>query len=350
MRSASSCQKLMSPTADLMPTGRPVSAASSSTQSSRLSVSANSAWRDGLMQSSPHRRRRGRRRSRPRPWPPGSSPPRPGLAPWLSLTSRARTGAAGHQVLEPGEVEAALLVPAAEVGGADLEDELAAVAVVGRQAALAGVLEAAGQRGAPVERLDGVARQRAEAHARDVHHRVRAGTPPGRPRAAPSTLAQGTHASWPACGIGRRGRPPERGVLHDRVAGRVLDVVVGPEAEVVVLQLGRGVDPAALVPAERPLLVVAGDDVLAQLGPDRLDQVAGVADDREVAQQRVPALQQVVGGDRRHRDERSYAGDPPLPDDTAPCSQPPCGGVTTSPGAPGSASRRCRPAGPGPPR
>ena len=58
--------------------------------------------------------------------------------------------------------------------------------------------------------------------------------------------------------------------------------------------LGGGVDPAPLVARERPLLVVGGDDVLAQLRPERLEQVAQVPDDREVAQDRAAALHQVV--------------------------------------------------------
>ena len=75
-----------------MPTGNPVSAASSSTQSSRLSVSENSACRDGLTQSRPI--------GMPRTaaisgeiLAAGSNPPRPGLAPCDSFTSMARTGA-----------------------------------------------------------------------------------------------------------------------------------------------------------------------------------------------------------------------------------------------------------------
>jgi hypothetical protein len=78
----------------------------------------------------------------------------------------------------------------------------------------------------------------------------------------------------------------------------VLEVVVGAEPEIVVLQLGGGVDPAALVTAERPLLVVARDDVLPQLRADGLEQEAGVPDDRKVAQDRVPALDEIVTGDR----------------------------------------------------
>ena len=56
----------------------------------------------------------------------------------------------------------------------------------------------------------------------------------------------------------------------------MLDVVVGAEAEVVVLELGGRVDPAALVAAERPLLVVACDDVLPQLGAEALQEEAQV--------------------------------------------------------------------------
>lgn len=100
-------------------------------------------------------------------------------------------------------------------------------------------------------------------------------------------------------GVHRRGRGDvgEGAVLEDRVALHRLHVVVRAEADVVVLHLGRGVDPGPLVPAEGPLLVVARDDVLPQLGSDALEQVAGVGDDREVALQGVLLLQQVPGSE-----------------------------------------------------
>ena len=78
--------------------------------------------------------------------------------------------------------------------------------------------------------------------------------------------------------IGRQGKGV---VLDDEVVRLQLHLVVGAEAEVVVLALRRGVDPSSLVAAERPLLVVVGDDVLAELGTDRLQPVAEVPDDRE---------------------------------------------------------------------
>jgi hypothetical protein len=113
-------------------------------------------------------------------------------------------GPAGHDVLEPGEVEAAGGVAAAEVGRADLQHELAAVAVVAGQPALAGVVQAARHRRAAVEGLDGRGRQRAEAHRRDVHDRrrpERPGPPAGRTE----------HLRARAAGPRRRGAGPTAG-------------------------------------------------------------------------------------------------------------------------------------------
>ena len=157
IRSPSCSQNAMSPTADLTPTGSPVSAASSSTQSSRLSTSENSAWRDGLMQSLPIGMPRvaeisgdtfGRWEQATEPW--------LGALGELHLERLHRRR--HDEVFQPRQVEASLVVTAAEVGGTDLEHELAAVTVVRRQPTLAGVLRAPDERRAPVERLDGAAR------------------------------------------------------------------------------------------------------------------------------------------------------------------------------------------------
>ena len=82
----------MLPTADLMPTGRPVASATVSTKSSIESTSWKTRCRLGEAQSTPG--------SMPRTaaislltFAPGSIPPRPGLAPCESLISMARTGA-----------------------------------------------------------------------------------------------------------------------------------------------------------------------------------------------------------------------------------------------------------------
>ena len=68
-------------------------------------------------------------------------------------------------------------------------------------------------------------------------------------------MVRGTEHLGRGHGPGRIDLPgPERrvgegGVLDDQVARRVLDVVVGAEAERVVAELGRRVDPPALVSA-----------------------------------------------------------------------------------------------------
>src|SRR5262249_53486615 len=96
----------------------------------------------------------------------------------------------------------------------------------------------------------------------------------------------------------------ERAVANDDVAV-ALEIVVRAEAEVVVLALRRRVDPAPLIARERALFIVAGDDVLAQLGADRLEPVAEVADDREVAQHGVLLLRDVV-----ERDDHEQRAEP----------------------------------------
>ena len=92
MRSASSIQKSIWPTAALMPIGSPLLSARVSTKSSISSTPEKARCSAGLMQSLPA--------VTPRMAAmcgvtliPGRTPPRPGLAPWESLSSTARTGA-----------------------------------------------------------------------------------------------------------------------------------------------------------------------------------------------------------------------------------------------------------------
>ena len=83
-------------------------------------------------------------------------------------------------------------------------------------------------------------------------------------------------------------------MADDQVVRRRLGLVHRAEAKVVVLAFGGRVHPAALRAAERPLLAVARDDVLPELGAERLEDVAQVSDEGKVAQDRVPALYDVV--------------------------------------------------------
>jgi hypothetical protein len=92
MRDASVSQKPRSPTADLTPTGSPVASATRSTNAISPSTSENAEWAAGLAQSRPIGTPRMRAMCSVT-FAAGSSPPSPGLAPWDSLISIARTGA-----------------------------------------------------------------------------------------------------------------------------------------------------------------------------------------------------------------------------------------------------------------
>src|SRR5215211_6950779 len=106
----------------------------------------------------------------------------------------------------------------------------------------------------------------------------------------------------------RRREGRERRLPEDDEAVDLLHLVVRAEAERVDLALGRGIDPPALVAGEGALLVVGGDDVLAQLRADRLEQVAEVPDHGEVADDRVLPLAKVARDDARKRRSGDGAG------------------------------------------
>jgi hypothetical protein len=158
---------------------------------------------------------------------------------------------------------------------------------------LAGGVERAGEAAPRLSADHRSPAERAEAHGGDVGDRARPeGTGPASRPAQHlrrweriSRVGVERRAGWRSHREGR--------VLHDQVVVHPLEVVVGTEPEVPVGLLRRGVHPAPLIAAEGPLLVVVGDDVLAQLRADALEQVAQVADHREVAQDGVARLQQV---------------------------------------------------------
>ena len=207
----------------------------------------------------------------------------------------------GRQALE---VESAALVACAEVPRAELPDEVAAVQVMRCDAALSRVVQASRQRRAAVQRLHGGPGKRSEAHPADADHRL------GPERVSPAPSA--------AQDLGARHRVVEEQrllirsregvVLDDEIVGHELGIPVRAEARVVVLLLGGRIDPPAGVPGERPLLVVRGDDVLPQLGADRLEDVPEVPDDGEVPEDRVALLREVVDDDADQQE--SYGQEP----------------------------------------
>src|SRR4051794_15478931 len=85
----------------------------------------------------------------------GKQPAETGLGALAELDLEGADRRALDLAFQLAEVEVAVLVAAAEVRGADLEDQLAAVQVVLRQSAFPRVLQAPGQCTSAVERLDG---------------------------------------------------------------------------------------------------------------------------------------------------------------------------------------------------
>ena len=159
------------------------------------------------------------------------------------------------------------------------------------------VVQTPGERRAFVESRDGGAAQRAKAHPRNICDRGRTERLPAAAMGSQNLgTGQPVMMALVAAGSIRR-RVRERTVLDDQIIGRDFQIVIGAKAKVVVFFLGRGVDPAALIAAKWALFVIAGNDVLPQLGSDRFKQVTEVAEDGEVAQNGMLALAQIVDGE-----------------------------------------------------
>ena len=91
----------------------------------------------------------------------------------------------------------------------------------------------------------------------------------------------------------------------------LVHVALGPERHGLHLALGPLVHEAALLAIERATVEVRLDEVLLDLGSERLHQVAAVADHGVVAQERVLALDHVVHAERHQRCHHRQA--PPRP-------------------------------------
>jgi hypothetical protein len=197
-------------------------------------------------------------------------------------------------------VEAAVVGAAAEVAAAQLPHQVAAVlAVVGADAALAGVVVEVAEPGALVQRADGVGAERAEAHRRDVEQRGAVGLA--------ALRAADLHAK--AAGIAQRRRA--HGVA-DELEAILVHVAQSAEGLVGALVLGPRVDQRALRAGERQLLAVAFEQVLADLRADALDQIADIAQDRVVAPHRLARLQQVADTDQAQHGGEQGEGPQPL--------------------------------------
>ncbi len=156
-------------------------------------------------------------------------------------------------------IEAAVAVAAAEIARADLPDDVAAhLAVIGTDAALAGVMGEAAVFGAGIERAHRVRRQRAKTHRRDVEHGGRIG-----PRAIRT-------ADRDAEFLVRVGLRRHR-MVHPFIALAV-DVLLGAERPFVEHHLGALIDQRAGIARERHAVLFALEEILPHLRPDLFEQ------------------------------------------------------------------------------
>jgi len=161
-------------------------------------------------------------------------------------------------------------------------------AVMAADRAFARVVREVAAPGAGVQREDGVGRERAEAHRRDVEE-ARA-------------VRLGAAGADDDAKVVRRQHGRLQRVVDPLVAdGR--DVHLRAERALVGIVLGALVDERSLLARERRRLVVALDEVLADLRPDELEQEPEVADHRIVAQDRVPVLHDVAQADEHEAEE-----------------------------------------------
>ena len=157
-------------------------------------------------------------------------------------------------------IEPPLCVAAAEIARADLPDQVASVlAVVAGDRALAGIVIEPAALGAEVQRPHGIRRERSETHRRNVEHarRIRLG----------ALLA---HRDTEVVRLGMR--------RHQRVVDpfvvRAVHRQLAAEGHHVADVLRALVDERALLARERHLVLIVLDEVLTDLGPERLQAVA----------------------------------------------------------------------------
>ena len=84
-------------------------------------------------------------------------------------------------------------------------------------------------------------------------------------------------------------------MLDDRIA-YVDDLIVGAEAEVVVLAARGAVDPLALLAIEWLLFAIASDNVLTKLRAELDQEITKVANDREIPQNSVFGKKPIIRG------------------------------------------------------
>src|SRR5450432_1414193 len=175
---------------------------------------------------------------------------------------------------------------ATEIPRPDLPDDVAAIlAMVGTDAALAGVVREAALFRARVQRPHGVRTKRAKTHRRDIEDRSRI-------RAGAIRTADGD-AEFLAGVILWRHR-----MVHPFVA-LAIDILLGAEGTLVEHHLRTLIDHGAGVAAERHAVLFALEEILPHLRPDFFQQKPDMRRDRIVSQNRMALLHEIANAEQR---------------------------------------------------
>src|SRR5690606_21402571 len=136
-----------------------------------------------------------------------------------------------------------------------------------------------GELGASIESRDRTLAQRAKAHCRNIHNRIR--TPSFGPIVR---LTQNLHR-WDIVAITVRTTATlslirKGGVFNQRIT-RVVNLVISAKSEIIVFSPGRSIDPLTLLTVEWSFFPIVCDDVLPKLRTNLDQEIPKVPDDRK---------------------------------------------------------------------
>src|SRR3954447_3479819 len=187
-------------------------------------------------------------------------------------------------------VERPVAVATTEISGTDFPDQVTAIlAVIGTDAALAGVMREPSLFCPGVQRAHGIWTERAEAHGRNVEHGGRIRLRAIRAADFESKFFFGS-SLW-------------RDRMIDPLVAVAIDVLLGAERSLVQHHLGTLVDHRASVAAERHSVLFALEEILPHLRPDLFQQEPQMGRYRIVTQNRVALLREVANPERRQASE-----------------------------------------------
>src|SRR5262249_21553698 len=190
-------------------------------------------------------------------------------------------GLSGNPIL----AKRAVFIAATEIAAAELPDQIPAeFAMVSADRAFPGIMRKSTELGALVERADGVRAQRAEAHGGNIQQRQIVGLP--------ALAAADLDAEEVSRAAVRQNR------MIDPCESAAVDILLRAEGPLVELAFGALIGNRTFRAVERRPVGVALEKVLADFGTDFLEPEAEVGQDRIVAAQCMPDLQQVPDPDR----------------------------------------------------